>query len=60
MNIEALNNEDWLLLSRHSKILELNQLGEGGGGLVVKCILKGGKTVFAVKVRISINSETVR
>jgi mitogen-activated protein kinase kinase len=31
-------------------IEEKGSLGEGAGGAVTKCILKGGKTTFALKV----------
>jgi mitogen-activated protein kinase kinase len=32
------------------RIEELGSLGEGAGGAVTRCMLKGGKTVFALKV----------
>lgn len=52
-DVEALDDEGWRIASMEKRIEELGNLGEGAGGAVTKCILKGGKTVFALKVRYS-------
>ena len=50
MDIEELDDEGWKAASRDGRIQELSSLGEGAGGAVTKCKLKGGKTLFALKV----------
>ncbi|KAJ1335175.1 mitogen-activated protein kinase kinase [Microdochium nivale] len=49
-DVEALDDEGWRIASLEGRITELNGLGEGAGGAVTKCKLKGGKTMFALKV----------
>jgi len=49
-DVEALDDEGWRIASLEGRIVELNGLGEGAGGAVTKCKLKGGKTMFALKV----------
>lgn len=49
-DVEELDDEGWRIASMEKRIEELGNLGEGAGGAVTKCILKGGKTVFALKV----------
>jgi mitogen-activated protein kinase kinase len=51
IDIDDLDDEGWRAASEQGKIMELGSLGEGAGGAVTRCILKGGKTVFALKVR---------
>lgn len=51
LDVEDLDDEGWLAASEQKKIIELGSLGEGAGGAVTRCMLKGGKTVFALKVR---------
>ena len=51
LDVEDLDDERWLAASEQGKIIELGSLGEGAGGAVTRCLLKGGKTVFALKVR---------
>ena len=51
LDVEDLDDAGWKAASKESKIIELGSLGEGAGGAVTRCILKGGKTVFALKVR---------
>lgn len=51
MDVEELDDEGWRIVSVEKRIEELGSLGEGAGGAVTKCKLKGGKTVFALKVR---------
>jgi mitogen-activated protein kinase kinase len=51
LDVEDLDDEGWRAASEQGKIMELGSLGEGAGGAVTRCILKGGKTVFALKVR---------
>ena len=51
LDVEDLDDAGWKAASKDSRIQELGSLGEGAGGAVTRCILKGGKTVFALKVR---------
>ena len=50
LDVEELDDEGWLVASMEKRIEELGSLGEGAGGAVTRCMLKGGKTVFALKV----------
>ena len=50
LDVEDLDDEGWLAASEQKKIVELGSLGEGAGGAVTRCVLKEGKTVFALKV----------
>ncbi|PSR94450.1 mitogen-activated protein kinase [Coniella lustricola] len=50
LDVEDLDDEGWRIASQEGRILELGGLGEGAGGAVTRCQLKGGKTVFALKV----------
>lgn len=49
-DVEELDNEGWQIANMEKRIEELGSLGEGAGGAVTKSKLKGGKTVFALKV----------
>lgn len=49
-DVEELDDEGWRIASMERRITELGNLGEGAGGAVTKCVLRGGKTVFALKV----------
>jgi mitogen-activated protein kinase kinase len=49
LDVEDLDDDGWRVASMEKRILELSSLGEGAGGAVTKCILKGGTTVFALK-----------
>jgi mitogen-activated protein kinase kinase len=49
-DVEDLDDEGWRIASLDKRIQELGNLGEGAGGAVTKCKLKGGKTIFALKV----------
>jgi mitogen-activated protein kinase kinase len=51
LDVEELDDEGWRVASMEKRIEELGSLGEGAGGAVTRCMLKGGKTVFALKVR---------
>ena len=51
LDVEDLDDDGWRAASEAKKIVEVGTLGEGAGGAVTKCILKGGKTLFALKVR---------
>lgn len=53
LDVEELDDEGWRVASMEKRIEELGSLGEGAGGAVTRCMLKGGKTVFALKVRCS-------
>jgi mitogen-activated protein kinase kinase len=50
LDVEQLDDDGWRVASMEKRIIELGSLGEGAGGAVTKCMLKGGKTVFALKV----------
>ena len=50
LDADDLDDGGWRAASREGKIEELGSLGEGTGGAVTRCKLKGGKTVFALKV----------
>ena len=50
-DVSDLDDDGWRACSKSGRIIELGSLGEGAGGAVTRCILKGGKTVFALKVR---------
>ncbi|KAL2021034.1 hypothetical protein VTK56DRAFT_7689 [Thermocarpiscus australiensis] len=50
VDVEELDEEGWRIVSMEKRIIELGSLGEGAGGAVTKCKLKGGNTVFALKV----------
>lgn len=50
LDVEDLDDAAWRAVSMEKRIVELGSLGEGAGGAVTRCMLKGGKTVFALKV----------
>jgi mitogen-activated protein kinase kinase len=50
LDVEQLDDEGWRIASMEKRIIELGSLGEGAGGAVTRCMLKGGRTVFALKV----------
>ena len=54
LDVEDLDDAGWKAASKENRIVELGSLGEGAGGAVTRCILRGGKTVFALKVSQSI------
>ncbi|OTA60793.1 BcMKK1, mitogen-activated protein kinase [Hypoxylon sp. EC38] len=49
-DVEELDDNGWRIASAENRIIELGSLGEGAGGAVTRCQLKGGKTIFALKV----------
>jgi hypothetical protein len=49
-DVDDLDDDGWMASNKAERIIELGTLGEGAGGAVTKCMLKGGKTVFALKV----------
>lgn len=51
LDVEDLDDDGWRAASEQKKIIEIGSLGEGAGGAVTRCRLKGGKTEFALKVR---------
>jgi mitogen-activated protein kinase kinase len=51
IDVEDLDDDAWLAASEQKRIIELGSLGEGAGGAVTRCMLQGGSTVFALKVR---------
>lgn len=50
LDVEELDADGWRVASLENRIEELDSLGEGAGGAVTKAKLKGGKTIFALKV----------
>jgi mitogen-activated protein kinase kinase len=50
LDVEDLDDDGWLAASEQKKIDELGGLGEGAGGAVTRCKLRGANTVFALKV----------
>ena len=52
LDVEDLDDVGWKAASAKGIIVEKGGLGEGAGGAVTKCILQGGKTVFALKVSV--------
>lgn len=48
-DVEDLDDDGWRVASMEKRIVELGSLGEGAGGAVTKCMLKGGQTIFALK-----------
>lgn len=50
LDVEDLDDSGWKAAKKEGRIVELGSLGEGAGGAVTRCVLKGGKTVFALKV----------
>ena len=51
LDVDDLDDDGWMAASNAKMIVELGTLGEGAGGAVTRCKLKGGNTVFALKVR---------
>jgi len=49
-DVAELDNEAWQIANMENRIEQLGSLGEGAGGAVTKCKLKGGNTTFALKV----------
>jgi len=58
LDVEDLDSEGWRIASMEKRIQELGSLGEGAGGAVTRCKLKGGSTVFALKVGRSLFSAS--
>ena len=50
LDVQDLDDMGWKAAKREGRIIDLGSLGEGAGGAVTRCILRGGKTVFALKV----------
>ena len=59
LDVEDLDDDGWKAASEQKKIEELGSLGEGAGGAVTRCRLRGGKTEFALKVCYSLLSQEV-
>lgn len=49
-DIQDLDDHGWRIANAKGRITILGELGEGAGGAVTKCILKGGNTMFALKI----------
>lgn len=50
LDVEQLDDDGWRVASNEKRIIELSSLGEGAGGAVTRCKLRGGETIFALKV----------
>ncbi|KAL6709235.1 Protein kinase C signaling pathway involved MAPKK protein [Coniothyrium glycines] len=50
LEVDDLDDAGWRAASNRGMIEEHGSLGEGAGGAVTKCRLKGGKTTFALKI----------
>ncbi|OAL53030.1 Pkinase-domain-containing protein [Pyrenochaeta sp. DS3sAY3a] len=50
LEVDDLDDAGWRAASNKGMIEEKGSLGEGAGGAVTKCVLKGGKTTFALKI----------
>lgn len=50
LDVEQLNDDGWRRVLESNRIVKLGSLGEGAGGAVTRCMLQGGKTLFALKV----------
>lgn len=50
LDAEDLDDLGWKAAKKEGRIIELGSLGEGAGGAVTRCVLKGGKTIFALKI----------
>ncbi|MCJ1412457.1 Protein kinase C signaling pathway involved MAPKK protein [Ptychographa xylographoides] len=46
LDVDDLDDDGWMAASNDKRIIELGTLGEGAGGAVTKCRLKGGKTII--------------
>ena len=53
LDVRHLDEMGWNAAKKEGRIVELGSLGEGAGGSVTRCILKDGKTVFALKVQLA-------
>lgn len=60
LDVEDLDDDGWRIASMEKRIEELGSLGEGAGGAVTRCMLKGGKTVFALKVFFNAPQDSLR
>lgn len=60
LDVEDLDDDGWRAASEQGKIIELGSLGEGAGGAVTRCMLKGGATVFALKVPLQGHKRCLR
>lgn len=57
LDVDELDDEGWRIASLEKRVIELGNLGEGAGGAVTRCKLKGGSVVFALKVSWNLSSE---
>lgn len=57
LEVDDLDDDGWMAASKAGMIEEIGTLGEGAGGAVTKCRLKGGKVTFALKVRKMISGQ---
>ncbi|KAI9827964.1 MAG: Protein kinase C signaling pathway involved MAPKK protein [Phylliscum demangeonii] len=53
LDVEDLDDAGWRAVSMDQRILQLGSLGEGAGGSVSRCVLRGRTTVFALKIIIT-------
>ncbi|KAF7543958.1 hypothetical protein G7046_g9896 [Stylonectria norvegica] len=50
LDVDELDDEGWRIASLEHRVVEMGSLGEGAGGAVTKCKLKGGSKIFALKI----------
>ncbi|EHK98366.1 putative MAP kinase kinase MKK1/SSP32 [Glarea lozoyensis 74030] len=50
LDVDELDDDGWRVVCTEKRIQELGSLGEGAGGAVTRCVLKGGKMIFALKI----------
>ncbi|KAF2001818.1 Pkinase-domain-containing protein [Amniculicola lignicola CBS 123094] len=50
LDVDDLDDGGWRAASNKGLVDEIGSLGEGAGGAVTRCKLKGGKTTFALKI----------
>lgn len=60
MDVEDLDDLGWKAAGSKGIIEERGGLGEGAGGAVTKCVLRGGRTIFALKIITTNPDETVK
>ncbi|KAH8176180.1 protein kinase domain-containing protein [Sarocladium implicatum] len=59
-DVEELDDEGWRIASMEKRIQELGNLGEGAGGAVTRCKLKGGNTVITTNPDPDVKKQIVR
>ncbi|CRG85820.1 mitogen-activated protein kinase kinase [Talaromyces islandicus] len=60
LDVEDLDDDGWLAASEQKKIEELGSLGEGAGGAVTRCKLKGGNTIITTDPNPDVKKQIIR